>query len=394
MSSKPRFVGEKVRLGDVVSASSERNKGGRCSAVYSVTNSQGFVPSEDYFSKEVYSKDLKTYRVVKRNMIAYNPSRINVGSVALQDKCDEVVVSPLYVVFSVDESRVKPGYAVRFLKSKPGLDQIAFQSIGTVRNNLKFKALCQMRLKLPSLAVQEERLANLASIESQINQSRKAIEEFDQLAKSRFVEMFGDPVINPKRWPVSTIKKTAVVYGDGPFGSNLKSSDYVEDGVRVIRLGNILQGSFSEKDRSFVSYEKYEKLKKYECAPGEVVIATLGDPVLRACIVPDFGVPSIHKADCMYYETDKKKVLPVFAAYAINQPTMLQRAIEDVHGQTRGRINSTQTGSLPMIMPPISLQNEFVQFASQIDKSRFIAQQQIEKLQMLYDSLAQDYFGD
>lgn len=69
-TSKPRFVGVKVRLGDVVSASSERNKGGRCSAVYSVTNSQGFVPSEDYFSKEVYSKDLKTYRVVERNMIA------------------------------------------------------------------------------------------------------------------------------------------------------------------------------------------------------------------------------------------------------------------------------------------------------------------------------------
>ena len=69
-------------------------------------------------------------------------------------------MSPLYVVFSVDESRVKPGYAVRFLKSKPGLDQIAFQSIGTVRNNLKFKALCQMRLKLPPLAVQEERFAS------------------------------------------------------------------------------------------------------------------------------------------------------------------------------------------------------------------------------------------
>lgn len=184
--------------------------------------------------------------------------------------------------------------------------------------------------------------------------------------------MFGDPVINPKKWPISTIKETAVVYGDGPFGSNLKSSDYVEDGVRVIRLGNILQGSFSEKDRSFVSYEKYQKLKKYECTPGEVVIATLGDPVLRACIVPDFGVPSIHKADCMYYETDKNKVLPVFAASAINQPTMLQRASEDVHGQTRGRINSTQTGSLPMIMPPISLQNEFVQFVSQVDKSRFV----------------------
>ena len=247
MSSKPRFVGEKVRLGDVVSASSERNKGGRCSAVYSVTNSQGFVPSEDYFSKEVYSKDLKTYRVVKRNMIAYNPSRINVGSVALQDKCDEVVVSPLYVVFSVDESRVKPGYAVRFLKSKPGLDQIAFQSIGTVRNNLKFKALCQMRLKLPSLAVQEERLANLASIESQINQSRKAIEEFDQLAKSRFVEMFGDPVINPKGWSTQNLK----ALGELKNGVNFKS---VDNGFEIKCLGvSDFKDRYAIKDMSLIS---------------------------------------------------------------------------------------------------------------------------------------------
>ena len=63
-----------------------------------MTNSCGFTPSEAYFSKEVYSKELKTYKVVERNMIAFNPSRINVGSVALQDKADEVIVSPLYVV--------------------------------------------------------------------------------------------------------------------------------------------------------------------------------------------------------------------------------------------------------------------------------------------------------
>ena len=217
--------------------------------------------------------------------------------------------------------------------------------------------------------------------------------KLDSLVKSRFVEMFGDPVSNTMDWEISTIKETAVTYGDGPFGSNLKSSDYVDEGVRVIRLGNILTGSFSERDRSFVSFEKYERLKKYECKPGEVVIGTLGDPLLRACIVPDFGVPSIHKADCMYYETDKSKVLPVFAMSVINQPTMLKRAMLDMHGQTRARINSTQVGNLPMMLPPLALQQEFADFVNRVDKLRVEAQAQKEKLQTLYDSLAQDYFA-
>lgn len=228
--SKPRFVGEKVKLGDVVCASSERNKGERCNAVYSVTNSQGFIPSEEFFSKEVYSKDLKTYRVVKRNMIAYNPSRIDIGSVALQDKCNEVVVSPLYVVFSVDENRVMPDYVVRFLKSKPGLDQIAFQSIGTIRSNLKFKAMCQMELGLPSLNAQRGRLANLTSIEAQINQSRKTIEELDQLVKSRFIEIFGnscDPGSSSAKNRIDSFCELRI----GPFGSALHKEDYKRAGT-------------------------------------------------------------------------------------------------------------------------------------------------------------------
>lgn len=198
MSSKPRFVGEKVRLGDVLKSSSTRNKDNRCANVYSVTNSKGFVPSEEYFSKEVFSKELRTYRIVARNMLAYNPSRINVGSVALQDKADEVVVSPLYVVFSTDTSKLMPEYLVHFLKSKPGLDQIAFQSIGTVRNNLKYKALCQMELRIPSLEEQQARLNTLREVQLQIEQAESQIAELDQLAKSRFVEMFGELDTNPK----------------------------------------------------------------------------------------------------------------------------------------------------------------------------------------------------
>lgn len=201
MTSKPPFDGEVVRLGELVESSKAKNKDGLFADVYSVTNSHGFVPSQEYFNKEVYSKELRTYRVVHRNMISYNPSRINVGSVAVQDKVDNAIVSPLYVVFSADETKVIPGYLVRFLRSKPGLDQIAQQSIGTVRSNLKFDALCKMQMPLPSLQAQVERMNKLTLVEQLADGCENYLSHLDELVKSRFVEMFGDPASNPKRFP-------------------------------------------------------------------------------------------------------------------------------------------------------------------------------------------------
>ena len=264
---------------------------------------------------------------------------------------------------------VDMGYLACFLKAYD------FRKVtgGTSQPQITKSGISSIEVPVYPLDIQLAIRSELEAVLNQIDYRKKAMEHFDSLVKSRFIEVFGDPVVNPMGWDVSTIKETAITYGDGPFGSNLKSADYVSSGVRVIRLGNVLQGAFSEKDRSYVSFEKYESLKRYQCAPGEVVIATLGDPILRACIVPDFGVPSIHKADCMYYETDKTRILPVFAMCVINQPSMLQRAMVDSHGQTRARINSTQTGNLPMVLPPLVLQQEFAAFVTQVDKSRFIA---------------------
>ena len=377
MTNKPQFVGERVSFADAFS--------------------------------EV-SRGTKKFKQIEYAEIGAHPI-VDQGKEAIAGYSDEesgLFADVPAIVFGDHTRCVKyveePFFAgadgVKILKPKlPGSTRFWWHALrATPIENLgysrHFKLLKTATFKVVDEARQKEVVACLDGVLEQISYAEDQLTSFDSLVKSRFVEMFGDPVANPMGWGVSTIKKTAVTYGDGPFGSSLKSADYVPSGVRVIRLGNVMRGRFSEKDQSYVSYEKFESLKRYECIPGEVIIATLGDPILRACIVPDFGVPSIHKADCMYYETDKEKVLPVFAMCAINHPSMLRRALLYSHGQTRARINSTQAGNLPMVLPPIALQKEFVSFVAQVDKSRFIAQQQIEKLQMLYDSLAQEYFGD
>ena len=175
-------------LGFFVSEFSVRNRGAALSNVFSVTNSGGFVPSTDYFKKEVFSKDLSTYKVVRRGMLAYNPSRINVGSVAVQNRADAAVVSPLYVVLSVDESRLRPDYLDAFLHSPEALAQIRGLTSGSVRDTLAFRAFVRLRLPIPSLAEQDVVLDRLARVRSLRAFRERQISRLDELAKSLFVE--------------------------------------------------------------------------------------------------------------------------------------------------------------------------------------------------------------
>ncbi len=189
----------KTKLRNLVTEYSLRNRNGSCTDVYSVTNSQGFIPSTDYFSKEVFSKDLTTYKIVKKGMIAYNPSRINVGSVAVQRVAEEVIVSPLYVVFSVNEDELIPEYLTYFLHSDKGLHQISSNTSGSVRDSLKFTALQNIEINTYSLEEQKEIIVKFQKFERLIEKQKALLKKLDDLVKSQFIEMFGDPIRNTQK---------------------------------------------------------------------------------------------------------------------------------------------------------------------------------------------------
>ena len=121
----------RVPLGKFIKEYSERNKGNEDIPVYSVTNSQGFCT--EYFGKEVASQDKTTYKIVPQGYFAYNPSRINVGSVDWQRYEKRVIVSPLYNVFSVSEG-IDRQYLYYFLRSDLGRQMIKAKASGSVRD--------------------------------------------------------------------------------------------------------------------------------------------------------------------------------------------------------------------------------------------------------------------
>ena len=184
----------KVRLGNYIKEYSVRNKKDEDIPVYSVTNTQGFC--QDYFGKEVASKDKTTYKIVPRGCFAFNPSRINVGSVDWQKNEERVIVSPLYNVFSVSE-QLDQQYLYYYLKSDFAIQKIRAVATGSVRDNLKLAMLYEFPIEIPVIAEQRKIVDRLDRVKWLIELREKELQSLDELIKARFVEMFGDPVNNP-----------------------------------------------------------------------------------------------------------------------------------------------------------------------------------------------------
>lgn len=173
------------KLGQYISEYSVRNKADEDIQVYSVTNTNGFCT--EYFDKDVASKDQTNYKIVPRGYFAYNPSRINVGSIDCQTVEDRVIVSPLYVVFKADE-RVDNDYLLHYLKSDIGKKYINELASGSVRANLKFSILQDFPFPMIPIGEQKEKMNVIAKLDEVIGYCDAIIDKLDVAVKSREVE--------------------------------------------------------------------------------------------------------------------------------------------------------------------------------------------------------------
>ena len=124
---------------------------------------------------------------------------------------------------------------------------------------------------------------------------------------------------------------------DGPFGSNLKSVHYTDAGPRVIRLENIGAGYFIDKE-AHISQAHYERLNRHTVEDGDLVLAILGSPLPRACVVPSSLGPAIVKADCIRFKPDAELVDNRFACWWINSSEPQKAAEAAIHGVGRPRL--------------------------------------------------------
>lgn len=375
-----------VKIGDVISEYSVRNKFDENIPVYSVTNEKGFCTG--YFSKEVASKDKSTYKIVPRGYFAYNPSRINVGSVDWQKYEDRVIVSPLYVVFGVSD-RLDRQYLLHYLKSDMMLSFIKEYATGSVRDNLKLADLGKFPINLRPVEEQCQIATTLDKIDDLIAKRRQQLDKLDELVKSRFIEMFGDVIRNSKAWQMRVFEDVAASRLGKMLDAKQQTGKYsypylANFNVQWFRFNieNLNQMDFDEDDRA-----------EFELKDGDLLVCEGGEigrcAVWHNEIQPCFFQKALHRVRC-----NRQIIHPDYLAWWFKYNCDYD-GFTAIAGSkaTIAHLPGIKLKQLQVAVPPIELQEQFATFVEQTDKSKLAIQKSLDKLEILKKALMQKYFG-
>ena len=177
---------------------------------------------------------------------------------------------------------------------------------------------------------------------------------------------------------------------DGPFGSNLKSSEYVDSGVRLVQLQNIGKGNWINDNEKFISRRKFTTLKRHGAIPGDIAIAKMADPVARACILPQVSDEFIVVADCIRLRPDCRNYDPRYVAHAINSAESQREAERKSSGTTRLRINLSVLKTVHIFSPPIDEQHLIADILDTLDTTIRKTEALIAKLKLVKQGLLHD----
>lgn len=259
---------------------------------------------------------------------------------------------------------------------------------GATIPHIYFKDYKNEEFNLDSLSKQKEIIETLGKCEAIIGSRKRELELLDELIKSRFIELFGDPVSNQHGYEKVSLSELADIK-IGPFGSLLHKEDYIEGGHPLLNPSHIVDGKIAPDNKLSISEDKYSELSAYQLHVGDVVMGRRGE-MGRCAVVPDEGY--LCGTGSLMIRT-KGDVTADYIQKVISFPSF-KKTIEDMAvGQTMPNLNVPIVSSFQIIKPPIEVQNRYYAFVAQVDKSKLAVQKSIRELKILKGALMQQYFN-
>jgi len=378
-----------ITLGDVIAPAKVLRCDNDDYPVLSMTMHDGIVLQSNRFKKSLVSIDQSNYKVVLRGQLVVG-FPIDEGVIYVQNIAEAGIMSPAYGVWNIHSKEILPEYLELCLHSPQSMDYYKNKLRGTTarRRSITTGDLLALPIILPSLTEQKRRIGLFRQTTLLLNSQKQTMLKFDELVKSRFVEMFGDPVSNPHGFERVALSQLAEIK-IGPFGSLLHKEDYIEGGHPLLNPSHISEGRIVPDDKLTVSDSKYAEMEAYHLHIGDIVMGRRGE-MGRCAVVPDEGY--LCGTGSLLIRT-KGEVTSDYLQKVISFPTF-KKTIEDMAvGQTMPNLNVPIVSSFQIIKPPIDVQRRYYAFVAEVDKSKLAVKQSLEELETLKKSLMQQYFG-
>ena len=256
--------------------------------------------------------------------------------------------------------------------------------------------LAKLEITCPELSKQDEIVKILEKVESIIQKRKNQLNALDYIIKARFVEMFGDPSINPFEWDVVTISK--VVGGKISNGFFAKRDEYVDDGnVSVLGVANIVNRMYSNIDGLPRTNANAKDIEKFEVKYGDMMFcrsSLIAEGIGKASIIPENVQEKVlFECHVIRLPLDLNKCVPEFMQTLSTMEYFRNQVIAQSKTATMTTIGQDGILKTDIVLPPIDRQKEFYNFVKQVDKSKVVVQKALDEAQILFDSLMQKYFG-
>jgi len=317
-----------------------------------------------------------------------------VGKVHVVKEKDSFAVLSSIAILRPNSNLIYSEYLGRVLETKQVLDQAVRKKTGSAIRRIILSDLKRVMIPLPPLE-EQKRIATILDKADAIRKKRQeSIEQCNELLKSTFLDMFGDPEKN--NWDISSIDRIAESkkgsIRTGPFGSQLLHSEFTTDGIAVLGIDNAVENEFRWAQPRFISETKYNQLRRYTVIPGDVLITIMGT-CGRCAIVPENCPTAINTKHLCCITLDKSKCLPSFLhSYFLYHPIAQRYLSRRAKGAIMDGLNMGIIKEMPIPQVPVGLQAKYKIIKDKISDVRKKMKVSLQEMDNNFNSLSQRAF--
>lgn len=351
-----------------------------------------FIDKSNRFMTEERANDLNcTYLVEGDILVARMPDPIGRACIfpQLEQKC--VTVVDICIVRPAS-AEIDSRWLMHLINSKHFNNQVLQYVTGTTRQRISRGNLAKLDVEVPPLNEQKRIAAVLDKADAIRRKRQQAINLADDFLRSVFLDMFGDPVTNPKGWEMKSLKEVTLKLGSGSTPRGGKEA-YLEEGISLIRSLNVHDNKFVHKDLAFISDAQADKLKNVVIEKDDLLLNITGASVCRATLVDNYILPARVNQHVCIIRAKTDKVLPTFLARLITSNSYKQKLMQvaTAGGATREALTKQQVESLDIIVPPLEVQEKFESIVGKV--FQFLKNSELQSKKPLFNSLSQKAFA-
>ena len=378
---------ETVKLGLLIKKTKVARCGEHSYPVLSITKQDGIIMQSEKFKKRIASADTSDYKIIPRGKLVQG-IHIDEGNFGIQDIVDNGIVSPAYGVWDVNDGLVIPKYLEMVLRSPKSIEFYRSKLTGTVnrRGHMSDADFLSMDIPLPDRDTQSKILKTMKQTTSVLYSCQQQLAKLDELIKARFVEMFGDKNYHYESLINLILDGTSLSYGIVQPGN-----DGTGD-MGVLRPVDIVDGKLTMSSIKYIDRSIGEGFKKTELDGDELLITVRGTTGITALTDGRFAGMNVTRGIAVI-RYNRKKINPLYLNAYFNTDESQRYIQEHTRGATLQQINLSDLRIQRIMLPPLSLQNQFAAFVAEVDKSKVEVQKALDQTQLLFDSLMQQYFG-